>query len=189
MKKIISLIIVVLALVAVNLAWIALLTNTPLSLALAQPKFTPAAPEGDVQSIVHQEDLSPSVAVASAQSPTIGNRLRSLTADELTAQQTAQVLSQSGLRFRVDRGCQLSARPCRGIENRAGRDARQPMVPETPTLVGPALRGGGGHAVRRYGTGSALTPRSTRRAGTDSDTNVTGDELTELKKALKDLED
>ena len=99
MKKIISLIIVVLALVAVNLAWIALLTNTPLSLALAQPKFTPAAPEGNVQSIVHQEDLSPSVAVASAQSPTIGNRLRSLTADELTAQQTAQVLSQSGLRF------------------------------------------------------------------------------------------
>ena len=99
MKKTTSFIIFVSALVAVNLAWIALLSNTPLSLALAQPRFTPAAPEGDVQSVVHQESPSPSVAVASAQSPSTAMRLRSLTADELKAQPAAQVLRQDGLRF------------------------------------------------------------------------------------------
>lgn len=99
MKKITSLIIVVFALVAVNLAWIALLTNAPLSLALAQPRFTPAAPEGDVQSVVHRESPSPSAAATWAQSPSTAMRLRSLTAEELTAQQAAQVLRQGGLRF------------------------------------------------------------------------------------------
>ncbi len=53
MKKIASLIIVFFALVAVNLAWNALQTNTPLSSALAQPRFTPAAPV-EVQSTVSQ---------------------------------------------------------------------------------------------------------------------------------------
>ena len=99
MKKIASLIIVVLALVAVGLALNAPLTNMALSAALAQPRFTPSVPEGDVQSVVHQEALSPFVMQASAQSPTTGIRLHSLTTDELTAQQAALVLSQSGLRF------------------------------------------------------------------------------------------
>ncbi len=99
MKKIASLIIVVLALVAVNLAWIAVLTNTPLSLALAQPRFTPAAPEGVVQSVIHQEASLPSVAAASVQSPAMAMRLRSLTAKELEAQPAAQVVRQGGLQF------------------------------------------------------------------------------------------
>ncbi len=57
-----------------------------------------------------------------------------------------------------------------------------PAAPPTPAAgrpVGPRLRRGwdprfagvGGHAVRRRGTGSALTPRSTRRAGMDSSRN------------------
>jgi hypothetical protein len=37
--------------------------------------------------------------------------------------------------------------------------------------MGPALRGGGGHAVRGRGTGSAPTPRSTRRAGMGASRN------------------
>jgi len=99
MKKIASLIIVVLALVAVNLAWIAVLTNTPLSSALAQPRFTPAAPEGAVQSVIHQEASLPSVAAASVQSPSTAMRLRSLAVEDLEAQPAAQVVRQGGVQF------------------------------------------------------------------------------------------
>ena len=100
MKKIASLIIVFFALVAVNLALNALQTNTPLSSALAQPRFTPAAPEGDVQ---HSCTSGDPVAIRRGglrrRSPSTAMRLRSLTAEELTAQQAAQVLRQSGVQF------------------------------------------------------------------------------------------